>query len=152
DPSPEGEKLRRYMLSAARVANQTIKHFLSVVGCPLSVETEDSGASLENVEGDAFALDWAYANPLAKRKAAVGDPFAERKASIDDAMIGEAAEVGTAVVQREATIRAAQASTQDLRTEANAPPAMPQPEASFNPEPLRDGGPAPLRTEANAPQ
>jgi hypothetical protein len=35
DPSPKGEKLRRYLLSAARLANQTIREFLSVVRCPL---------------------------------------------------------------------------------------------------------------------
>jgi hypothetical protein len=40
DPSPEGEKLRRYVLSAARLVNQTVKTFLSVVRCPLSVATE----------------------------------------------------------------------------------------------------------------
>ncbi len=38
DPSPEGEKLRRYVLSAARLVNQTLKTYLSVVSGPLSVE------------------------------------------------------------------------------------------------------------------
>jgi hypothetical protein len=118
DPSPEGEKLRRYMLSAARVANQTTKQFLSVVRCPLSVETEDSGGGLEDVGENAFALDWAYANPFAKRKA---------------------------------TISAGEASPEDLRSERNTPPAMAQPVTSFDPEPLRHGGPAPLRSEPITP-
>jgi hypothetical protein len=51
DPSPEGEKLRRYLLSAARLANQTIKTFLSVVRSPLSVDTENSGAERESIGG-----------------------------------------------------------------------------------------------------
>jgi hypothetical protein len=50
DPSPEGEKLRRYVLSAARLANQTIKTFLSVVRCPLSVVEEEK---LEDAERGA---------------------------------------------------------------------------------------------------
>ncbi|MGO9466805.1 MAG: hypothetical protein ACLQVF_21905 [Isosphaeraceae bacterium] len=37
DTSPEGEKLRRYVLSAARLVNQTVKTYLSVVRRPLSV-------------------------------------------------------------------------------------------------------------------
>jgi len=51
DPSPEGEKLRRYALSAARLANQTIRTFLSVVRCPLSVQESAvaDGSGLNNV-------------------------------------------------------------------------------------------------------
>ncbi len=37
DPSPEGEKLRRYLLSAARSVNQTLKTYLSVVSCQLRI-------------------------------------------------------------------------------------------------------------------
>jgi hypothetical protein len=110
DPTPEGEKLRRYMLAAARLANQTIKQFLSVVRCPLSVETEDSGGGLENIGGDALALDWAYANPFAKRRATIGD----------------ASEAGATLLEREATISAGEVSPQDLRSEPNTPPAEPQ--------------------------
>jgi hypothetical protein len=103
DPSPEGEKLRRYLLSAARLANQTIKTFLSVVRGPLSVDTENSGAGPENVGGDVAAGEWED-----------GNPFAERKATI-----GEAAEAGMAFVQREAAITVRDESPHDLRTEPN---------------------------------
>ena len=41
DPSSEGEKLRRYVLSAGRLVNQTIRTYLSVVSCQLSVVGED---------------------------------------------------------------------------------------------------------------
>jgi hypothetical protein len=146
DPSPEGERLRRYLLSAARLANQTIKMFLSVVRCPLSVETEGSAGSLEDVGENAFALDWAYANSFAKRKATAGDPFAERTATL-----GETAEAGAAFVQCEATISAVDASPEDLRSEPNTLPATVQPVASLNPEPFRHRGPAPLETEPNPP-
>jgi hypothetical protein len=140
DPSPEGEKLRRYVHSAARLANQTIKQFLSVVRCPLSVETETSGAGLENVGDNDYSLDWAYASPFAKRSATIGEAF-----------VAEAAETGAAFGQRGATISAGEAAPEDLRSEPNTPTAMVQPVASFNPEPLRHGGPAPLRTEPITP-
>ncbi len=54
DPSPEGEKLRRYVLSAARLVNQTIKTYLSVVPGPLSVVNQDSTAVLEQGDGGDF--------------------------------------------------------------------------------------------------
>ena len=51
DPSSEGEKLRRYVLSAGRLVNQTIRTYLSVARCPLSVDREGlsdlPGASCE---------------------------------------------------------------------------------------------------------
>jgi hypothetical protein len=98
DPSPEGEKLRRYSLSAARLANQTIKTFLSVVRGPWSVATEGSGAGLEIVGRDARA-----------REMDEGDPFAERKATMT-------------------TMSAGEASPEKVRSEANALSAMAQPE------------------------
>jgi hypothetical protein len=55
DPSPEGEKLRRYLLSAARLANQTIRTFLSVVGGGLSVDEGDRGLEPECIGRDCQA-------------------------------------------------------------------------------------------------
>jgi hypothetical protein len=137
DPSPEGEKLRRYALLAARVANQTISAFLPVVRCPLSVETEDRRAGLENVGGGDFARDWEHA-----------DPFADRMATIGEAALREMAEAAAASVQHVATMSAAEAAPRNRQSEPNPPPAMAQPVASFNPEPAAG---RPLRTEANTP-
>jgi hypothetical protein len=47
DPSHEGDKLRRYVLSAARLVNQTIKTYLSVASCPLSLANQDDLIALE---------------------------------------------------------------------------------------------------------
>ncbi len=56
DPSPEGDKLRRYVLSAARLVNHTLNTFIkvrkgledsSVVPCPLSLVSQDSQAAAE---------------------------------------------------------------------------------------------------------
>ena len=51
DTTPEGEKLRRYGLSAARLVNQTIKTYLSVVRCPLPVEETVNGDG--HIPGDS---------------------------------------------------------------------------------------------------
>jgi hypothetical protein len=116
DPSPEGEKLRRYSLSAARLANQTIKTYLSVVCCPLSVDAEDSGGERELHGGGCLA------------PGSDGDaPFAERKATIAEA-----------------------ASTEQKEAVESNVSQFGMPPASFNAELSREGGTAPLRTEANA--
>jgi hypothetical protein len=116
DPSTEGEKLRRYLLSAARLANQTIKTFLSVVRCPLSVAAGKRNAGLENEEGDIAAREWENGNPFAD----FGElSRAEPKATIDAPEIGEAAETGTAFAQGEAAISAGEASPHGLQTEPN---------------------------------
>jgi hypothetical protein len=103
DPSLEGDKLRRYQLSAARLANQTIRTFLSVVRGELSAGTENNGAQLGTVGGDIAKCEWDNRNP-----------FAERKATMS-----EAAEAGAARVQREATISLGEASLHELQTEPN---------------------------------
>ena len=72
DPSPEGDKLRRYVLSAARLVNQTIRTYLSVARCPLSVEDREEQAALESGAGRG-TVD-AVADPvLESGLQAVGD-------------------------------------------------------------------------------
>jgi len=74
DPNPEGEKLRRYVLAAARSVNQTIKTYLSVVRCQLSVEdsslvpgplsaTPDKQAAPEAKDHEAAPEAWDGRGP-----------------------------------------------------------------------------------------
>jgi hypothetical protein len=155
DPSPEGEKLRRYALSAARFVNQIIEMYLSVVCGPLSVGGEDNRGELESGGGGCLERGLEEGAPFAERKATIWNAaendatFAERRATIRDreeedatfaerrATIGDAAEDGATFAQPKA------AAT--LRTKPNAISTGTL-AASFSPEPAAT---APMRTELN---
>ena len=95
DPSSEGEKLRRYVLSAGRLVNQTIRTYLSVVSCQLSVVGEDlshlPGASCEvPVDRAELAVDGAelpidHADPVGSCELPVAD---------EGQIVGEASTLG----------------------------------------------------------
>jgi hypothetical protein len=142
DPSPEGEKLRRYILSAGRLANQTIQAFLSVARCPLSVNSEYSDAAIENVGGDVLAPEGDGGNPFAEPKATMGDASAEasRRELRPDPNAPPAASPPSTSFTPEPP------ATAPLRTEPNATPAASPPPTSFSPDPSAT---APLRTEPN---
>jgi hypothetical protein len=136
DPSPEGEKLRRYALSAARLVNQTIRTFLSVVRCPFSVATEDSGGKSQGHD-DCLVRGSGGDAAFAERKATIEDAaFAEQKATIEDAAFAE----------QKATIEDAAFAERNATIEPSPIPfAIPR--RSLNPEPPAT---VPARTEPNA--
>jgi hypothetical protein len=136
DPSAEGEKLRRYSHSTARLVNQTIRTYLSVVRCPLSVATEESGGEsdghdnclVRGCEGDvAFAERKATVEDaaFAERKATVEDAaFEERKATIEDAPFAERKSTiepsPTRIAMSLPSFHAEPSATNSLRTEPSA--------------------------------
>ena len=64
DPSPAGDKLRRYVLSAARLVNQTIKTYLSAVSGQLSAHDQDAQAAIGPADGGPL-------DPVARNEANV---------------------------------------------------------------------------------
>jgi hypothetical protein len=81
DPSPEADKLRRYVLSAARLVNQTLSTFIKVrkdlpvedssaVGCPSPVTTDHAETAPEpGTGGDLDHIPRTEAKPIPRTEA-----------------------------------------------------------------------------------